>query len=142
MDNNCLSIMGGGWANGGGGLSYVDWDDHADIEKLPQNDLIGLSGFAITDLEKHHEIFFGVMVASYNDQNLFRMVDYVDTFYRRLLTGKQFNVFHPTSGVKIGVASMERGTAVAPVTRTETRAAQAITASAMLAIDAAYMNTL
>jgi hypothetical protein len=128
-------VMSGFSPPDGIGLQYIDWDDHADITKLPSGDLIGLNGFGITENDGTFGISFGVGLSSFNDQNLFRLTDYVDVFYRAMCAQKQYPIFHPITGAAVGTATFERGTTASPIARVETRPLYMILAHAVVAMD-------
>ena len=116
------------------GLQYIDWDDASDIQDVPMTDLIGLNGFAMTDLDRVHDVMFGVSVASYNDPNLFRVSRYADLFYKTLKTGSYFSVWNADTAQKIGNITLYAGTSVSPITRAENRAMQNIVARGRLVL--------
>ena len=120
-------------------IMYQDWDAHADLKELPNKDMIGLSGFGITEDDKTYEIVFGILLCTYNDPNLFRVTDFADVFFRAMHAQKQFPIFNSTTGLKAGVAAFQLGTAVSPVQRVEIRPTIQITASAVVAPDASIL---
>ena len=109
-------------------LIYLDWDDNADITKVPEQNLAGIHGFAVSNDGKLHDFVFGVTVQTMNDPNLFMMTDIVDVFYSAFLPEKSFDVLDD-SGVKIATASFREGAAVHPVNRIENRVTMSIQAS-------------
>lgn len=122
----------------GVGLSYVDWDDHADMNKLPMTDIYGLTGMGITENDKTHEVVFGVTLSTYNDQNLFRMTDMSDLFYRRLRAGTTFSIYDPVTGLEVGKMVFQTGTSAMPVNRVETRAVVSISVTGLLVMNAEF----
>ena len=115
------------------GVSYVDWDDHADMKGLANTDLIGLAGFGITEhTSGTYEVSFAVTIATYNDGYLLRAIDYADTFYSRMVVGQEFEIFNPADGLHLGWAKFTPGTTCNPVNRAEVRSAQTIVASAVI----------
>ncbi len=103
------------------GIKYLDWDDNADITKVPEENLAGLHGFAVANRGKMHDFGFGITCQTMNDPNLFEITNIVDQFYSAMLPEKTFDIVDPTTGTKIGVASFVEGTAVHPMNRIENR---------------------
>lgn len=114
------------------GLNYVDWDAHADVGKLPTSDLYGLTGLGITDNEVTHDLVFGVTLSTYNDQNLFRMTDMTDLYYRRMRALTTFALLDPATGYEVGKIAIERGTTAMPIDRVETRLVVSFNVSASI----------
>lgn len=114
-------------------IQYIDWDAHADLKELPDADMIGLSGFGISENEKIYEVVFGLMLCTYNDPNLFRVTDFADTFFKAMMAEQRFRIYDPITGAAANWAVFENGTAVSPVARVEVRPTIQITASALIA---------
>ncbi|MDH7796430.1 MULTISPECIES: hypothetical protein [unclassified Beijerinckia] len=104
----------------GNPLEYIDWDGHTDFQKLPASDLIGISGFGMTENGGLYDIVFGISVSTINDPNMFRTTDFVDVLLKRLKGGMQFDLLDANAD-KIGVATMVEGTSAMPVVRAEVR---------------------
>lgn len=119
---------------------YQDWDAHADLQEMPNADLIGMNGFAITDQDRTHEIVFGVTICTYNDPNVFRLTEFSNEFYKRMRTHKQFPLFDPETASPIGVATFESGTTVTPVARVEVRPTMSISCSALIVMNSEFSD--
>lgn len=116
------------------GIDYVDWDAHADIKALPNTDLAGLAGFAITDQGNMTEVYFAVVISTYSDPNLLRMVDFTDRFFSAMRAGKRFEILDPADGSSLGWALFTTGTSCSPLSRADVRSTQTITCSAVVAV--------
>lgn len=115
------------------GAQYIDWDASASITKLPECDLAGLHAFSIMNEGKFFSLTFGVTVAVIEDDNLFRMNDYVEHYFNLMLPERMFPIYN-TSGQQVGKAIFNDGAAVHPINRFETRVSQSIQATAEITL--------
>lgn len=116
-------------------LQYVDFDQTADIQDLPNSDLVGINGFAMTDMDRQYDVMFGVTITTINDPNLFRISKCVDSYFRQLLAGKTFLVYDEVTADQIGSCEIYTGTAVSPVERAEALIVQQIAVKARLILE-------
>lgn len=96
-------------------LSVVNFDSHADDSKLPDGDIIGLSGFSVMSSGPLQTAHVMIGIATREDTNLFRMVSLIDVLYQRLQPGKKLPVFDADNGSRIGTFTVMDGTRVLPV---------------------------
>lgn len=115
-------------------LDYFDWDSHADNKAVPDKDLIGLSGFALTDTTNSAEAYFSVTVATYEDPNLFRMIRYLDVIFEAMRNGRQFKLYHPETGAVVGSANFLSGSSCSPVHRAYVRSTQTLFGTVILSL--------
>lgn len=114
--------------------AYIDFDANSDIQSLPATDLIGLSSFSMNNEGKLHRVTFGVLAATLNDPNLFRISEYTDLFYQLMQPEGEFLIYHPETALEIGKALFTNGATVHPISRFETRIAQAVQGSALITL--------
>jgi hypothetical protein len=111
----------------------VNFDAHASIQELPAGDLVGPSGFTLTDMgQGHFELAFAIAVSTQQDKDNFRLTDLMDGFARRLAPERKFTIFNSTTGAAISEAIIEEGTQLSPVNRAETRATASVTVTAQI----------
>ena len=67
--------------------TYVDFEDHADLQEIPRVDCLGLCGIGAIAEEGTDTIVFSVGVSSFNDKNLFRHRAVVDDLYEKWRRG-------------------------------------------------------
>lgn len=110
---------------------YYDWDAHAEATALPDTDLVGLVGFALTQEGKFHDIVCGIGIVTQTDGGLYRLTNLVDLFYNRLAAQARFTIYR-ADGTQVGVATCFDGTTVSPATQVDVRPAQTLSFSARL----------
>lgn len=87
---------------------YVDWDAHAEIHELPNdNVLAGLSGVSLDHEYEEMRVVFGVGLATQNDPNLFKL---------RALTSHMYGAFFPETRIDLyDKAAIDAGGSITPV---------------------------
>ena len=117
-------------------IQYVDFDDHADIQTLPPQDIIGLTGLSITDGTGFYDISFGVAVMCQNDGSIFNLTQYASYLFVNLIGQKSFPVFMPGDVMlkQIGLITIFAGTTVMPTARSEARPMTVVHASGRLVL--------
>lgn len=110
------------------GLEYVELDAHAQLNELPNKNLIGVSGYTLDIDEQFVSVACGFGVSILDDPQLFQLGQVMDALLDRLLPTRTIPVYHPTTGNKLGQLIVTNGTSVLPVARTDTRTIQFITA--------------
>lgn len=113
----------------GGGLTYVDFDSHGDLDKLPNNDCVGLHQFGFTDHDQFFDTVFGITLSTYDDPNLLRMTHTMDQLYEGLRPLTNLTIYNPTTAAVIGVLTLFKGTTIHPIDRAERRASVSVQAS-------------
>jgi hypothetical protein len=107
-------------------IEYVDWEAHANIQELPEGDLIGTT--AITFTEDQPELFngsFTIGVSTYaDDSNLFRLRNYVGEVFNRLRPGMKVPFYDHETLEQKGWFHIVDGTIVLPMTRADARPLQ------------------
>ena len=104
-------------------IRLIDWEAHANLNELPDADLIGPTALAIS--EEAPELFrvsFAMGVSTYQtDTNLFRMRDYLGRIFERLRYNRKIDVYDANTAVKKGQLYITDGTTLTPMTRAEVR---------------------
>jgi hypothetical protein len=120
--------------NSEGNLSFIDWETHANIHELPDQDMLGPMAVTITELTPQmFEVTFAIAVSTYaTDDNLFRMKAYLGEVFERMRVNKQIRVFDNETAEPMGYMIITDGTLLAPMSRAETRPFQYVQASALL----------
>jgi hypothetical protein len=107
-------------------IGYVDWEAHANINELPDTDLIGSTTITIT--EESPEMFHGsftIGVSTYaDDKNLFRLRNYVGEIFNRLRPGSKVAFYDHETLEQKGWFNIVDGTTILPVTRADARPLQ------------------
>lgn len=111
--------------------AHINWDDHANINELPESDCIGLAGVGMTeDEENKFEVVFGIAVSTWKDERLTRMTDMISMLFGDMEAGTRFTLYAASAdGLSAEakswmVAALPR--AVTPVQKAEIRAVQAV----------------
>lgn len=65
-------------------LTYYAWDSRGDEAELPTEDLIGLSGWTFKENNGLWDVFMGITLSTYADENLFREMQIIDMIHDRL----------------------------------------------------------
>jgi hypothetical protein len=107
-------------------IDYLDWEAHANVQELPDCDLIGST--AITFTEDQPEIFngsFTIGVSIYaDDKSLFRLRNYVGEVFNRLRPGMKIPFYDHKTLEQKGWFHIVDGTIVLPMTRADARPLQ------------------
>lgn len=117
-----------------GELELIDWESHANIMELPNNDLLGPTALTITEHSAQIlEVNFSIAMSTYStDSNLFRHRDYLSKTFELLRPGKQLKIYDSVTALPQGYMIFTDGTLLAPMSRAETRPWQYVQASALL----------
>lgn len=100
-------------------LNYIDWDARFEIQNLPETDHIGIAGYGLTDDDQFDNLIFGVTVATRQDENLFRITDYVDHFYKAMQPTEGFSLYRVEDAQIIGKVVFKNGVSATPVRQAE-----------------------
>lgn len=106
-------------------MQVFNFDAFADLESLPDADLIGVSSFELqNNLELHHMSCL-IGVVTLNDTNLFRLDQVIGQLYWKLRPDTSLPVYDATTGaLTVGSIKIMEGTAVMPVEKTKIRPVQ------------------
>lgn len=109
--------------------TFVDFDNHADIDTLPNTDIVGIRAMMVDTAEKvmNVNVMFGV--STEDDKNLFRHRDIVDKLFTALQPTKRISYIDAVNGVALGYLIIQGGTTVVPITRALIRPFQQISVS-------------
>lgn len=115
--------------------TYVDFEDHADLQEIPKEDCIGLVGFGAIADEGTDTVAFSVGVSSFNDKNLFRhRAVTADLYQRWRLPPAQVPLMDADTAGMIGSLVITDGVTLAPMSRADMRPFQVITAKAKVVL--------
>lgn len=107
-------------------LEVFNFDAHADINDLPNSDVIGVAELQLENDLETQELTCMIGVSTLNDTNLLRMDRIVDFVYANLAPGQMLQVVSANNGSPIGWMKVKRGTAVFAVSKTKVRPLQFI----------------
>lgn len=117
----------------------IDWDDHANINELPEKDVIGLMGVGMaTDAPYHHEVVFGVGISTYADKNKVRLTRLVSMMRGEIDPDAQatIQIYEESpdglTATKKSWMAMAHPVAVTPTSKTEVRVVQAVEGRALI----------
>lgn len=79
-------------------LKYYAWDSRGETVELPSVDLLGLSNWTFRENHGLWEIRAGLTLSTYNDKNLFRQIDIVDTIHNYFGEETQVPLIDATTG--------------------------------------------
>ncbi|MBN9548145.1 MAG: hypothetical protein J0H31_04480 [Alphaproteobacteria bacterium] len=114
-------------------LQMFDWEAHANIEEAPAKHLIGPASLALDEVtDGIYSATFVIGVGSFNDEGLFVHRRMVDLLFKSLKTGTRMSVFDSQTEQPYSWLKIVDGTAVAPMTKANTRALQFIQAEALV----------
>lgn len=109
-------------------IQFVDWEAHANIQELPDCDLIGTTAVTIT--EDSADMFSGsftIGVSTYaTDASLFRLRNYVGEIFKRLQSGSKIAFYDHKTLEQKGWLYVADGTLIMPMTRADVRPLQFI----------------
>ena len=108
-------------------LQVINWDAHADSQgELPKADLIGPAMFELQEDEGTFSVTGMIGISTVNDENLFRLTNYVGKVFELLRPGRRVTKYDALNGAELGVMTAENGTKVLPVLKTDLRPMQFI----------------
>jgi hypothetical protein len=112
-------------------LTYCDFEDHANIQDFPEADCIGVAGLGAHADEGTDTIIFSIGFSSFSDPNLFRQRAAAAQLFEELRRGgKQIKLYDSSTSAEKGALVITSGTVLAPLTKSDTRPFQTITAHA------------
>jgi hypothetical protein len=111
-----------------------DWDAHANIEELPNADLIGPAALGFSEQDQIIEASFAIAVSSYGtDENLFRHREMMARVFERVRPLKTFPYYQAGSNnVVLGTIVSQDGTATVPLSRAEVRPYQFVQVNCLI----------
>jgi hypothetical protein len=114
------------------GFEYLDIDSRLEIGELPLADFMGLSTYAISDLDRFFECSFAIAIATNDDANLLRLRRASSFVFGRLRTGAALTHYDHVTAQPIARLIVQPGTTLEPVSRAEQRPMRFVQASAHL----------
>lgn len=115
-------------------ISYIDWEAHANIQELPNADLVGTTALAFT--EEQEELFsvsFTIGVSTYaDDANLFRLRNIVGKVFSSLRPQQKIPYYDHQTLEQRGWLHLVPGTTILPMTRADVRPLQFVQCQAIL----------
>jgi hypothetical protein len=115
-------------------IQFVDWEAHANIEELPDVDLIGPTALTFMEVSPQmYDVNFSIAVSTYKtDENLFRLRSCISKIYESLRPTKQVEIFENGTINSIGYLVCQDGTAILPMSRALTRPWQYVQVNGLL----------
>lgn len=115
-------------------IQFVDWEAHANIEELPDADLIGPTSLVLMEISPQmYDVNFSIAVSTYkSDENLFRLRSYLSLIFNSVRPTKQITVYEAGTLNEIGYIMCQDGTAVLPMSRAVTRPFQYVQVNGLL----------
>lgn len=115
-------------------IQFVDWESHANIEELPDVDLIGPTALTVMETSPQmYDVNFSIGVSTYkSDENLFRLRSYISRIFESLRPTKQLEIFEAGTTDSAGYLVFQDGTAVLPMSRAVTRPWQYVQVNGLL----------
>lgn len=115
-------------------LTIVKWDAFAEIEELPDGDLIGPMDFSV-ECDGTETGSALIAVSTEKDTNIERLDRIISLIYSRLKKpGEMLPLLNASTGQQRSWMTVMEGTAVLPILRAKTRALKAVAVS-LAAVD-------
>jgi hypothetical protein len=111
--------------------TYFDWDAHAQLSELPENDVVGPAGIGLSNEGKITQVVFSIGLATVGDANLFRLRKMMSQLYGELQPEMTIPVYD-TTGTRRSWLVVKSPVTIAPVSKSEVRACQFISVMALL----------
>lgn len=112
--------------NGGVTPSFTNFDASFEDTDLPPNDLTGYFALTFTVDDGMVDGSFQVGYSTFDDLNLFRLVDAMDQLLARLLPMNKLTVYNADTGNPVGLMVIKNGTRLMPAVGSKTRPVQFI----------------
>jgi hypothetical protein len=103
---------------------FVDFDAHSQLDKLPEENLIGVANLHWVNDTDFYTVGAMIGVSTWRDTNLFVHNDMIDWLEPKLLPMKTIALVDPTDGSEQGWMVAEAGTSLMPMLHTDTRSLQ------------------
>ena len=116
-------------------LQYVELDARVELRdgELPPTDILGVTQFAITEIEKNiWQIHFMIAVSTITDENLFRLRAMANVVFERFPADAQMTYFDAETAENKSWIHVLPGTSTIPTHRVETRPFRFIQVQALL----------
>lgn len=118
----------------GTGFHFIDWETHASLEELPNENLAGPLALSVSEYEEQmFQVNFSIGVSTYtSDPNLFKLRQLVGEFFKRMRGSQQIPYFDSSNSMEKSVMVMTPSSTVAPMNKSEIRPFQYVQGSALL----------
>ena len=103
---------------------YIEWDAHANINDLPQKDVIGLTSFALLDEGNMLTVNGAIGIGTFNEKSLFRLRKGSALIFELLKPTLTIPYLDADSGFHINDIVLQSGTNLLPVSRADVRSIQ------------------
>jgi hypothetical protein len=117
---------------GVGTPQLLDWEAHANIQELPNADLIGPTTLGFIEEDKVISVSFAMAASSYNDVNLFRHRAMMGHIFERLRPEMRIPYYDANTAQVIDHLIITDGTTLAPMSQVEPRPWQLVMVQALL----------
>jgi hypothetical protein len=115
--------------------SYVDWDAHAQINELPQTNVMGPAGMGMTTENDGSFVAFSIGASTMGDANLFLLRSIMSKLYGALVPETRLSILHPDNGQEVGWMVVKTPVQITPVSKAEIRSVQFINVLALIGHD-------
>lgn len=106
-------------------LSFVDLDCHAEVQELPQNDIIGIKSFSSYDNDGVYQISAFIVCSTMNDENGIRLSKLIGYMFSRFAGSKSLKVINEDQQ-PVSCLDILGGTEVMPMSKSDGRMVQYI----------------
>jgi hypothetical protein len=115
-------------------IGFIDWEAHANIQEIPEQDLIGPTSLVLMEVSPQmYDVNFSIAVSTFGtDVNLFRHRSYISTIFESLRPSKQIPVYENGTNNELGYLIFQDGTGAMPMTRSLTRPFQYVQVNGLL----------
>lgn len=98
-------------------ITVVNFDNYADMQTLPDGDVIGIAEFAISTAgDDALDLASGIfMCGTVNDPNNMRLIKMINAFYNDAIPGSTLPYYDESNGDDLGVMVFKGETQVLPV---------------------------
>jgi hypothetical protein len=107
-------------------ITFVDWDEHANINELPSGDILGPAGVGMTDEQGVYEIVMAIGCSTYQDPSLFRLRKMMSLLYGKLKPQSKLTLYDHDTAQPITFMVSTSPVSVTPITKVEARPLQFI----------------
>ena len=106
-------------------VSFINYDEHADIEKLPQENLVGPAEFSFDNMgQGTFHVSAAIGFSMWNDDEQFNHRKMMDIVAKHLEPEMSIPILKATTGLKIGSLTLEAPTSLLPMSNSDVRALQ------------------
>jgi hypothetical protein len=94
---------------------FANLDAVSDVNVLPKQDIVGLTGYEIVTTDVGQDVTAGFVVITYGDVNNFRLAILIDRLFEKTQPGRTMPLIDAETGAPLGLLSFREGSQVLPV---------------------------